>query len=228
MIGAALGYRVKLCMPAQRQRGAQADPARLRRGARPDRPWRGHGRRDPRGAAARSPRTPSATSTPTSTPTRPTGGPTTNARPPEIWEQTGGRDHALRRRSRHERHVHRHRPRRLKELNPAIRWSRVEPDSPVPRPRGDEAHGDAPSCRRIYDPTIADENRGIATEEAYEMVKRVAREEGILVGISAGAAVATALEVAREIESGDGRHRPVRRRPTSTSQRLLGGLGRCR
>ena len=40
------------------------------------------------------------------------------------------------------------------------------------------------------------------TEDAYEMVKRVAREEGILIGLSAGAAVATSLEVAREIESG--------------------------
>jgi len=54
----------------------------------------------------------------------------------------------------------------------------------------------------IYDPMIADENRATATEDAYAMVKRVAREEGILIGISAGAAVATALEVAREIESG--------------------------
>ena len=54
----------------------------------------------------------------------------------------------------------------------------------------------------IYDPTIADQNLAARTEEAYEMVKRVAREDGILIGISAGAAVATALEVAREIESG--------------------------
>jgi len=37
---------------------------------------------------------------------------------------------------------------------------------------------------------------------AYEMVKRVAREEGVLIGISSGAAVATALEIAKEIESG--------------------------
>jgi cysteine synthase B len=54
----------------------------------------------------------------------------------------------------------------------------------------------------IYDPTIADQNRAARTEVAYEMVKRVAREEGILIGLSAGAAVATALEVAREIEAG--------------------------
>jgi cysteine synthase B len=54
----------------------------------------------------------------------------------------------------------------------------------------------------IYDPTIADENLRATTEEAYEMVKRVAREEGVLIGLSSGAAVATALQVAREIEHG--------------------------
>jgi S-sulfo-L-cysteine synthase (O-acetyl-L-serine-dependent) len=54
----------------------------------------------------------------------------------------------------------------------------------------------------IYDPTIADENRRVSTEVAYEMVKRVAREEGVLIGISSGAAVAAALQVAREIEHG--------------------------
>jgi cysteine synthase B len=54
----------------------------------------------------------------------------------------------------------------------------------------------------IYDPAVADENRRASTEGAYEMVKRVAREEGVLIGISSGAAVAMALEVAKEIESG--------------------------
>ena len=54
----------------------------------------------------------------------------------------------------------------------------------------------------IYDPTIADQNRAARTEDAYDMVKRVAREEGVLIGISSGAAVATALNVAREIETG--------------------------
>ena len=45
-------------------------------------------------------------------------------------------------------------------------------------------------------------NLATRTEDAYEMVKRVAREDGILIGISAGAAVATALRVARELDSG--------------------------
>ena len=55
---------------------------------------------------------------------------------------------------------------------------------------------------RTYDDTIADESLAAPTEEAYEMAKRLAREEGILVGISAGAAVATSLRVARGLESG--------------------------
>ena len=91
--------------------------------------------------------------------------------------------------------------RRLKEYNPEIRVVSFEPDSPFHGLEGMKHMGSAivPS---IYDPTLADENRGTATEDAYAMVKRLAREEGILVGISAGAAVHTALEVAKEIEGG--------------------------
>jgi cysteine synthase B len=54
----------------------------------------------------------------------------------------------------------------------------------------------------IYDPSLADEDREVSTEEAYAMVKRLAREEGILVGISAAAAVVCSLRVASEIEEG--------------------------
>ena len=50
---------------------------------------------------------------------------------------------------------------------------------------------------RIYDPKLADENIGISTEAAYEMVRRMAREEGLLVGISSGAAVVGCMQVAR-------------------------------
>jgi cysteine synthase B len=52
---------------------------------------------------------------------------------------------------------------------------------------------------RIYDPTLADEDLGISTEAAYSMVKRLAREEGLLVGISSGAALAGCLRVAEQI-----------------------------
>jgi cysteine synthase B len=88
---------------------------------------------------------------------------------------------------------------RLKELNPDIRWSRSSRLA-VPRLEGMKHMGSA-IVPPIYDPMVADENRATPTEDAYAMVKRVAREEGVLIGISAGAAVATALEVAREIEA---------------------------
>jgi cysteine synthase B len=90
---------------------------------------------------------------------------------------------------------------RLKELNPEIRVVSFEPDSAFHGLEGMKHMGSA-IVPPIYDPTIADENRATATEDAYAMVRRVARKEGVLLGISAGAAVATALEVAREIESG--------------------------
>jgi S-sulfo-L-cysteine synthase (O-acetyl-L-serine-dependent) len=89
---------------------------------------------------------------------------------------------------------------RLKELNPEIKVVSFEPDSPFHGLEGMKHMGSA-IVPPIYDPMVADENRATPTEDAYAMVKRVAREEGLLIGISAGAAVATALEVAREIEA---------------------------
>jgi S-sulfo-L-cysteine synthase (O-acetyl-L-serine-dependent) len=89
---------------------------------------------------------------------------------------------------------------RLKEFNPDIKVISFEPDSPFHGLEGMKHMGSA-IVPPIYDPMVADENRATPTEDAYAMVKRVAREEGILIGISAGAAVATALEVARGIEA---------------------------
>jgi S-sulfo-L-cysteine synthase (O-acetyl-L-serine-dependent) len=88
---------------------------------------------------------------------------------------------------------------RLKEYNPDVKLISFEPESPFHGLEGMK-HMESAIVPPIYDPTIADENRYTSTEAAYEMVKRVAREEGVLIGISAGAAVATALQVAREIE----------------------------
>jgi cysteine synthase B len=90
---------------------------------------------------------------------------------------------------------------RLKEYNPDIKLISFEPDSPFHGLEGMK-HMESAIVPPIYDPTVADENRRAVTEEAYEMVKRVAREEGLLIGISSGAAVAAALQVAREIEYG--------------------------
>ena len=85
--------------------------------------------------------------------------------------------------------------RRLKELNPKICCISLQPDSPF---HGIEGAKHMPSSivPKIYDPELADCNLEISTEEAYAMVKRLAREEGLLVGISAGAAMAGSRRVA--------------------------------
>jgi cysteine synthase B len=119
---------------------------------------------------------------------------------PEIWEQTEGEvTHFVAGLGTSGTFVGT--ARRLKEYNPEIKVISFEPDSPFHGLEGMK-HMASAIVPEIYDPTIADENLGTPTEEAYEMVKRLAREEGILVGLSGGAAVATSLKVARELESG--------------------------
>lgn len=54
----------------------------------------------------------------------------------------------------------------------------------------------------IYDPMFADETLEVRTEAAHEMVRRLARQEGLFVGISSGAAVIAALQVASQLDSG--------------------------
>jgi len=53
----------------------------------------------------------------------------------------------------------------------------------------------------IYDPHLADRNIGIETEDCYRMVKRLAREEGMLVGISGAGNIVAALAVGRELHA---------------------------
>ena len=119
---------------------------------------------------------------------------------PEIWEQTDGEiTHFVAGLGTSGTFVGA--AKRLKEYNPEIKVISFEPDSPFHGLEGMK-HMSSAIVPEIYDPTIADQNLGASTEEAYEMVKRLAREEGILVGISSGAAVATSLRVARGLESG--------------------------
>ena len=54
----------------------------------------------------------------------------------------------------------------------------------------------------IYEPDLPDETLRVSTEEAFAMTRRLAREEGLLVGISAGANVAAALRVAESLDEG--------------------------
>jgi cysteine synthase B len=86
--------------------------------------------------------------------------------------------------------------RRLKELNPAIRCISLQPDSPFHGIEGAK-HMASAIVPKIYDPKLADEDLGISTEDSYAMAIRMSREEGLLVGISAGAAVAGCLQVAK-------------------------------
>ncbi len=119
---------------------------------------------------------------------------------PEIWEQTDGEiTHFVAGLGTSGTFVGT--ATRLKEYNPDIKAISFEPESAFHGLEGMK-HMESAIVPQIYDPSIADENLGASTEEAYEMVKRVAREEGVLIGISAGAAIATSLSVAREIGSG--------------------------
>lgn len=90
--------------------------------------------------------------------------------------------------------------RRLKQFNPRIRCISFQPDSPFHGLEGMK-HMASAIVPAIYDPELADEDRGISTEDAYLYVQRLAREEGLLVGVSAGAAMACAMQVARELEA---------------------------
>lgn len=91
--------------------------------------------------------------------------------------------------------------RRLKELKPEIRCISAQPDAAF---HGLEGLKHMPTSIQptIYDPSLADENIEVSTEEAYAATLRLAREEGLLAGISSGAALAAALRVAGRIERG--------------------------
>ncbi len=89
--------------------------------------------------------------------------------------------------------------RRLKVLNPDIQCISLQPDSPFHGIEGAK-HMESAIVPRIYDATVADDNLEISTEAAHETMRRLAREEGSLVGISAGAATVGCLEIARRLE----------------------------
>ena len=91
--------------------------------------------------------------------------------------------------------------RRLRKFNPAIKLISFQPDSPFHGLEGLK-HMDSAIVPGIYDPSLADEDFRIDTERAYRMVRRLAREEGLLAGISSGAAVAAMLDVAQRLDGG--------------------------
>ena len=89
----------------------------------------------------------------------------------------------------------------LRQVNPGITLVAVQPDSAF---HGLEGLKHMPSAIRpgIYDPALPDRVIEVETEEAYRMVKRLAREEGLFVGVSSGAAALAALKIAGELAAG--------------------------
>jgi cysteine synthase B len=88
--------------------------------------------------------------------------------------------------------------RRLKDYNPDVQIVALQPDSPF---HGLEGLKHMPTAIKpgIYDESLADSQLGISTEATYEMARRLAREEGYLVGISAGTAMVGALQIAEAL-----------------------------
>jgi len=115
---------------------------------------------------------------------------------PEIWEQTRGRvTHFVAGLGTSGTFMGV--TRRLKELNPAIQAISFQPDSPFHGLEGLK-HMATSIAPAIYNPYLADRNLEIETEAAYEMARRLARVEGLLVGISGAAAVVASHRIAQE------------------------------
>lgn len=115
----------------------------------------------------------------------------------EIWEQTGGRvTHFIAGLGTSGTFMGT--SRRLKELNGAIQCISVEPDEPWHGLEGLK-HMETSIVPGIYDPTLADRNVGVATEDAYEVARRLATTEGVLIGHSSGAALFIAGRIGAEL-----------------------------
>jgi cysteine synthase B len=91
--------------------------------------------------------------------------------------------------------------RRLKEFNPAIRCVSFQPDSGFHGLEGLK-HLATAIVPRIYDSKLADEDIAVRTEDAHQLVRRLVREEGILGGVSSGAALWACMDVARRVPAG--------------------------
>lgn len=119
---------------------------------------------------------------------------------PEIWRDTGGRvTHWVAALGTTGTFVGT--TRGLRAFNPAIQAFSVQPDSPF---HGLEGLKHLPTAivPKIYDPGLATANLEAPTEPSITMMRRLAREEGLLVGVSAGAAAWAAIELARTLTEG--------------------------
>ncbi|HZB44319.1 MAG TPA: cysteine synthase family protein, partial [Pyrinomonadaceae bacterium] len=199
MIGAARGYRVALCLPrnagAGRKRilrayGAElveTDPTRSTDGAQ----------LVAREMAARDPDKyfyPDQYNNPANWRAHYEG------TAPEIWEQSAARvTHFVAGLGTTGTFVGT--TRRLKEYDARVRAVAVQPDSPLHGLEGLK-HLATAIVPGIYDAALADEHATVTTEDAQEMRRRLAHEEGLLVGTSSGANVFAALRLARTLPGG--------------------------
>jgi cysteine synthase B len=118
----------------------------------------------------------------------------------EIWEQTAGRiTHFLAGLGTSGTFVGT--TRRLKQLNPAIRAVSMQPDVPLHGLEGMK-HMATAMVPGIYDRSLADEEVEVGTVDAQAMTRQLARKEGLMVGVSAGANVFAALRLARTLPAG--------------------------
>lgn len=199
MIGAARGYRVRLCVPgnlsAERKRtlriyGAELIETDPREGF--DAP-----QRLARRMAAEEPETyfyPNQYDNPANWRAHYEG---TAA---EIWEQTGGRvTHFLS--GVGTSGTFTGTVLRLRELNPNLKAVLMQPDSPLHGLEGTR-HLETSIVPGIFDKTLVDERIAVSTEDAQGMARRLAREEGLFVGVSSGANVLAALRYARGLAPG--------------------------
>jgi S-sulfo-L-cysteine synthase (O-acetyl-L-serine-dependent) len=91
--------------------------------------------------------------------------------------------------------------RRLKEFNPEIQLISFQPDSALHGLEGWK-HLETAIVPTIYDPSVADKNIEVSTEEAYEMIRTAKKHEGLLLSPSSAANIAGALKVIDEIDEG--------------------------
>jgi cysteine synthase B len=91
--------------------------------------------------------------------------------------------------------------RRLRQFNKSIKLISFQPATAFHGLEGLK-HMESAIVPGIYDPGIADEDLRVESEDAFDMVRRLAREEGVMAGISSGAAISAVLQVAKKLKTG--------------------------
>jgi cysteine synthase B len=91
---------------------------------------------------------------------------------------------------------------RLREFNRHIQLVAVQPEGPFHGLEGLKHMETASHVPGLFDPRFADQTIGVSTEAAQQMARRLTREEGLYVGVSAGAGICAALKIAATIKEG--------------------------